>query len=155
MLSFYKESIFLIITQESTVFYRVTNYRSFTRWNKSGIWLLIEDNFKTCSFDNSFERVDNGASVNVVNLVRYLPHPDSGCKSRELGFHQFQTVEGRKWQENRFLFFSTSRRWFRYFSPLYLFSSFFFIIFFSCDWIYSHRLFIINKQLDMPHFIIW
>lgn len=54
------------------------------------------DNFKTCSFNNSFERVDNGASVNVVNLVRYLPHPDSGCKSQELGFHQFQTVEGRK-----------------------------------------------------------
>lgn len=68
------------------------------------------DNFKTCSFNNSFERVDNGTSVNVVNLVRYLPHPDSGCKSWEFGFHQFQTLEGRKWQENRFLFFVMSRR---------------------------------------------
>lgn len=93
------------------------------------------DNFKTCFFNNSFERVDNGANVNVVNLVRYLPHPDSGCKSQELGFHQFQTVEGRKWQENRFLFFfhatlvvslslfSFSFFFYYFFMPLNLFAS--------------------------------
>lgn len=60
------------------------------------------DNFKTCFFNNSFERVDNGASVNVVNLVRYLPHPDSGCKScerrsaRAVVFTSFEPLEGRK-----------------------------------------------------------
>lgn len=58
------------------------------------------DNFKTCSLNNSFERVDNGASVNVVNLVRYVPHPDSGCKSREssvfTSFKHWKATSDRK-----------------------------------------------------------
>lgn len=90
------------------------------------------DNFKTCFFNNSFERVDNGASVNVVNLVRYPPHPDSGCKSRERLARWFSPVSNR-WKaasDGKIDFYSprprhvTSRRWFRYLFFFWLFSPF-------------------------------
>lgn len=87
------------------------------------------DNFKTCFFNNSFERVDNGASVNVVSLVRYPPHPDSGCKSRERLARWFSPVSNH-WKavsDGKIDFYSPHVRH----TPLSLARYFFLALFFS------------------------